>query len=314
LNNIARPGLGVELGQIKLKNPVITCSGTFSHGEEHRAFYDISKLGAVTTKSYSLEPMQGNPPPRICETASGMLNSIGLQNDGIDSFIYKHLPWMKDAGAEIILSIFGRTNEELKKVALKVLDVKSEILAVELNLSCPNLEQGGLSFCAVPEEVKRVVDSVVSMLDIPVIVKLSPNYETVNKSAELARESGAQAVSIINTVVGMAVDVETRKPLLGNITGGLSGPAVKPIAIARVYQLCREEILPVIAMGGVFGYRDVLEFLIVGARAVGIGTANFVQYDICDMIIEDLEGFLREKGINDINQIIGRLEVEKEKT
>ncbi|MBN2073015.1 MAG: dihydroorotate dehydrogenase [Actinobacteria bacterium] len=306
-----RPSLKVQLGKIKFKNPVITCSGTFSHGEEHMVFYDIGKLGAVTTKSYSLLPMKGNPPPRICETASGVLNSIGLQNDGIDSFIYRHLPWMKGAGASIILSIFGRTTEEFKKIALRILDIKSEILAVELNLSCPNLEQGGKAFCAVPEEVKRVVDSVVSMLDIPVIVKLSPDFETIDRSAELARQSGAEAISIINTVVGMAVDIDTAKPLLGNVTGGLSGPAVKPIALARVYQLCQQDILPVIAMGGVFGYRDLLEFLIVGARAVGIGTANFVQYDIGERILNDLTAYLREKKIDDVNKIIGRLKVEK---
>ncbi|MCJ7665191.1 MAG: dihydroorotate dehydrogenase, partial [Actinobacteria bacterium] len=169
--------LSVELGKIKLPNPVISSSGTFSHGEEHGPFYDISVLGAVTTKSYSLKPKKGNPPPRICETASGVLNSIGLQNDGIDMFLSSHLTRMKDMGARIILSIFGRDLEEFKKVALKVLDVKSEILALELNLSCPNVEQGGRAFCAMPEEVEKVVDGVVSLLDIPVIAKLSPNHD-----------------------------------------------------------------------------------------------------------------------------------------
>jgi dihydroorotate dehydrogenase (NAD+) catalytic subunit len=304
-----KPDMSVKIGRIRLKNPLIACSGTFSYGEEHSNFYDISLLGAVTTKSYSLKPRKGNPPPRICETPAGMLNSIGLQNDGIDVFIRSHLEHMKKAGAGIILSIFGKDSEEFKKVALRVLDVKSDIIAVELNLSCPNVEKDGKSFCAFPEEVKKVVDAVVSMLDVPVIAKLSPNHDNILQSAEAAKQAGAEAISLINTAVGMAIDIETYRPLLGNITGGLSGPAIKPIALAKTYILARENILPVIGMGGVFNYRDVLEFMIAGASAVGLGTVNFIEYDAGEKILLDLEDYLISKNINNIRNFTGRIRI-----
>ncbi len=303
------PDLSVEIGRIKLPNPVITCSGTFSHGEEHQPFYDISVLGAVTTKSYSLKPRKGNPGPRICETASGVLNSIGLQNDGIDAFLTSHLAWMQEKDVRVILSIFGQDLEEFKKVALKVLDIKSEILALELNLSCPNLEQGGKAFCAMPEEVEKVVDGVASLLDIPVIAKLSPNHDNIVQSAQSAKRGGAEAVSIINTVIGMAVDIETARPMLGNITGGLSGPAVKPIALAKVFALSQENILPVIGMGGVFDHIDVLEFMMVGASAVGIGTVNLIDHDAGIKIITGLKNYLKSKKIDSIKSFTGRLKI-----
>lgn len=303
------PDLSVEIGRIKLPNPVITCSGTFSHGEEHQPFYDISVLGAVTTKSYSLKPKKGNPGPRICETASGVLNSIGLQNDGIDIFLTSHLAWMQEKDARVILSIFGQDLEEFKKVALKVLDIKSEILALELNLSCPNIEQGGKAFCAMPEEVEKVVDGVASLLDIPVIAKLSPNHDNIVQSVQSAKRGGAEAVSIINTVIGMAVDIETERPMLGNITGGLSGPAIKPIALAKVFALSQENILPIIGMGGVFDHIDVLEFMMVGASVVGIGTANLIDYDAGIKIITGLKNYLKSKNIDSIKSFIGRLKI-----
>jgi len=303
------PDLSVEIGRIKLPNPVITCSGTFSYGEEHQPFYDISVLGAVTTKSYSLKPRIGNPGPRICETASGMLNSIGLQNDGIDAFLTSHLAWTQEKDVRVILSIFGQDLEEFKKVALKVLDIKSEILALELNLSCPNLEQGGKAFCAMPEEVEKVVDGVASLLDIPVIAKLSPNHDNIVQSAQSAKRGGAEAVSIINTVIGMAVDIETARPMLGNITGGLSGPAVKPIALAKVFALSQENILPIIGMGGVFDHIDVLEFMMVGASAVGIGTVNLIDHDAGIKIITGLKNYLKSKNIDSVKSFTGRLKI-----
>ncbi len=299
------PDLSVKLGRISLDNPIITSSGTFSHGEDHMDFYDISLLGAITTKSYSLKPKKGNPPPRVCETPSGMLNSIGLQNDGINAFLDSHLGQMKVAGAKIILSIFGKDAEEFKQVALKVLDVKSEILAVELNLSCPNVEAGGVSFCAIPEEVEKVVDAVVSMLDIPVIAKLSPNHDNITQAAEAAKRTGAEALSVINTLIGIAVDIETAKPMLGNVTGGLSGPAVKPVALARIYSLAKQKILPIIGMGGVFDYRDVVEFMLAGASAVSLGTVNLVDYDAGKKILGDLKEYMSEKKINKIESLIG---------
>ncbi len=302
------PDMSVELGRIKLANPIITCSGTFSHGEEHQPFYDISVLGAVTTKSYSLRPRIGNPPPRICETPAGLLNSIGLQNDGIDAFIGSHLEQMKRAGAKVILSIFGRDAEEFKKIALKVLDVKSQILALELNLSCPNIERDGISFCAIPEEVEKVVDGVASMLDVPVIAKLSPNHDNMIESAVMAKKSGAEAISIVNTIIGMAVDIDTYRPMLGNTIGGLSGPAIKPVALAKIYKLAGKKILPIIGMGGIFDYRDVLEFMIVGASAVSLGTVNFIDYDAGEKILAGLKNHLIRKKIGSIKSFIGRLE------
>ncbi len=299
--------LSVRLGKIKLASPVIACSGTFGYGVEHSQFYNTAILGAVTTKSYSLLPMEGNPPPRICETTSGVLNSIGLQNDGIDAFIKEHLPRAEKLGIKIILSIFGQDPEEFSKVASRISDIKKKIIAIELNLSCPNIKKGGMAFSAVPGEVKKIVRSVVSILKIPVIAKLSPNQDNLIEAAAAAKRGGAQAVSVINTVVGMAVNIETFRPRLGNVLGGLSGPAIKPIALAKVYLLAKEKILPVIGMGGIFSWEDALEFLVAGASAVGIGTANFVQYDIGKKIIEGLRNYLEEKKIYDINEVIGRL-------
>lgn len=302
--------LSVELGKIKLANPVIACSGTFGCGIEYNQFYDTAILGAVTTKSYSLLPVEGNPPPRTCETVSGVLNSIGLQNDGIDIFIKRHLPQAEKLGIKIILSIFGQEQEEFIKLASRILhieDIKERIIAVELNLSCPNVKRGGMAFSAVPDEIKKIVGSVTRILTVPVIAKLSPNHDDLIEAATAAKEGGAEAVSVINTVVGMAVDIETFRPKLGNILGGLSGPAVKPIALAKVYSLAREKILPVIGMGGIFSWEDAVEFLAVGASAVGIGTVNFIQYDAGKRIIEGLRDYLESRRIYDINEVIGRL-------
>lgn len=308
-NKKSNPDLSVELGRIHLDNPVIMCSGTFGYGEEYKQFYNTALLGAVTTKSYSLKSKEGNPPPRICETPAGVLNSIGLQNDGIDDFIKKHLPDAEKMEIKLILSIFGNDIEEFSELAYKVSDIKSKIIAVELNLSCPNVKKGGIAFSSVPGEVKKTVRSVVRILKIPVIAKLSPNQHNLIEAAAAAEKGGAEAISIINTVVGMAVDIETFKPRLANVTGGLSGPAIKPIALAKVYALAKEKILPVIGMGGIFSTEDALEFLIAGASAVGIGTANFVQYDIGVRIVEGLKKHLERRKIYDINEIIGRLEV-----
>ncbi len=302
--------LSVKLGKIKLDNPVIACSGTFGCGVEYNNFYNTAVLGAVTTKSYSLEPMEGNPPPRIYETAAGVLNSIGLQNDGIDVFIKKHLPEAEKLGIKIILSIFGQDMQEFDKIAYRILkidDIRGKIIAVELNLSCPNIKKGGMAFSAVPGEVKEIVGSVVNILNVPVIAKLSPNQDNIIEAAAAAKEGGAQAVSIINTIVGMAVDIKTFRPGLGNVLGGLSGPAIKPIALAKIYSLAREKILPVIGMGGIFNWEDALEFLVVGASAVGIGTVNFIQYDAGKKIIEGLRNYLESRKIYDINEVIGRI-------
>jgi len=299
--------LKVEVAKIKFKNQIIAASGTFGYGEEYKELVDVEKIGGIVTKSITLKPTSGNPPPRICETASGMLNSIGLQNDGIDIFIKKHLHEAEKLGIKIILSIFGQDPEEFRKVASRAADIKERIIAVELNLSCPNVKNGGMAFSAMPDEVEKIVSSTVSILNIPVIAKLSPNHQNLVEAAMAAKKGGAEALSVINTVAGMAVDIETFRPRLGNVLGGLSGPAVKPIALAKVYSLTREKILPVIGMGGIFSWQDALEFLVVGVSAVGIGTANFIQYDVGKKIIEGLRNYLKEKKIYDINEVIGRL-------
>jgi dihydroorotate dehydrogenase (NAD+) catalytic subunit len=301
--------LSVNIGKIHLENPVIMCSGTFGYGEEYGQFYNTALLGAVTTKSYSLKSEKGNPPPRICETPAGLLNSIGLQNDGIDYFVKKHLPEAEKSGTKLILSIFGSDIDEFSELAYKVSEIKDKIIAVELNLSCPNVKNGGMAFSSVPADIKKIVRSVKRILKIPVIAKLSPNQHNLIEAAVAAEKGGAEAISIINTVVGMSVDIETFKPRLANVTGGLSGPAIKPIALAKVYSLAKEKILPVIGMGGIFSVEDALEFLIAGASAVGIGTANFIKYDIGVTIIDGLREYLKRRKIHDINEIIGRLEV-----
>ncbi|MDD3818429.1 MAG: dihydroorotate dehydrogenase [Actinomycetota bacterium] len=301
--------LSVNIGKIHLENPVIMCSGTFGYGEEYGQFYNTALLGAVTTKSYSLKPEKGNPPPRICETPAGLLNSIGLQNDGIDCFIKKHFPEAERRGIKLILSLFGSDMDEFSELAYKVSEIKDKIVAIELNLSCPNVKEGGIAFSSVPADIKKIVRSVKRILKIPVIAKLSPNQHNLIEAAVAAEKGGAEAISIINTVVGMSVDIETFKPRLANVTGGLSGPAIKPIALAKVYSLAKEKILPVIGMGGIFSVEDALEFLIAGASAVGIGTANFIKYDIGVTIIDGLREYLKRRKIHDINEIIGRLEV-----
>jgi dihydroorotate dehydrogenase (NAD+) catalytic subunit len=304
--NIYKTSLSVKFGKISLKNPVISCSGTFAGGIEYNRFYDISKLGAVTTKSFSLKKREGNPSPRIWETASGMLNSIGLQNEGIDFFIERQLEEIRNLGADIILSIFGESAEEFKKIALKIKPVLKHLKAVELNYSCPNVKAGGMAFCSVPENIRTITSEIKSLADIPIIAKLSPNFSTITECAIQAKKGGADAVSVINTVTGTAFDINTYKPRLANIIGGLSGPAIKPVALLQVYRLAKEKIIPVIGMGGIYSWQDAIEFLIAGASAVGIGTVNFSDPDAGEKIISGINEYLISKNINNINDIIGK--------
>ncbi len=306
MSDASAPNLEVVLGDITLSNPVISCSGTFASGIEYGQFYDVGALGAVTTKSFSLQKRQGNPPPRIFETACGMLNSIGLQNEGIDDFLNNHLPVLKERSIRPILSIFGENRTEFEKISAQLTDCCRYIAAVELNLSCPNVEKGGMAFCAFPETVKEVTATVKKMLNIPVIAKLSPNTGRMDLAAEAARDGGASAVSVINTLVGTAFDIHTCRPRLGNVMGGLSGPAIKPVALAHVYKLCVKKIIPVIGMGGIFDWEDAVEFLIAGASAVGIGTANFVDYFAAQKIVDGISRYLKEKNIDHVKKIIGK--------
>lgn len=305
MTNIISNGLSVRLGRLELKNPIIACSGTFSSGIEYNDLYDVSLLGAVTTKSFSLEPRLGNKPPRLCETPAGLLNSIGLQNEGIDFFINEHLPIVKKLGFTVILSILGVCVSEFIELAVKIRKIENDIAAVELNLSCPNIEKGGITLGAVPEEVEKATAAVRKILNIPVIVKLSPNNNNLSELASRAKNGGAEAISLINTVIGMAIDINTFKPKLGNVTGGLSGPAIRPIAVAKIYNLHKEKILPIIGMGGVFDYKDALEFMIAGASAVGLGTVNFIDYNAGKNIIEGLISYMGSNNIKNISEIIG---------
>lgn len=299
--------LSVKLGSIELKNPVIMCSGTFASGMEYNDFYDVSMLGAVTTKSFSLHPCEGNKPPRLCETPAGLLNSIGLQNEGIDFFISQHLPVVKKAGINIILSIVGINSSEFSDIAAKVRKIEEELLAVELNLSCPNVKRGGLTICSVPDDVEEVTAVVRKTLNIPVIVKLSPNNNNLAELAKRAKNGGAEVISLINTLTGMAIDINTFKPKLGNITGGLSGPAVKPVAVAKIYNLHKENILPIIGMGGIFCWQDAIEFMLAGASAVGLGTVNFSDPEAGKNILEGIFSYLCSRNIARVSDIIGKV-------
>lgn len=308
MNNTSDPRLSVKIGEINLKNPLITCSGTFASGIEYNEIFDTGILGAVTTKSFSLKPMEGNKPPRLCETASGLLNSIGLQNEGIDYFITRQLPVIKKLKINAILSILGTSSREFAEIASKIIKVEHELIAVELNLSCPNVDKGGITLGSIPDSVEEVTAVVRKTLNIPVIVKLSPNSDKLEEIAKRAKNGGATCVSLINTLIGMAIDIDTFKPKLGNVIGGLSGPAIKPIALAKVYSLYKAGILPIIGMGGIFGWEDAVEFILAGASAVGLGTVNFVEHDAAVTILDGLLNFISRKKMNNISELIGKIQ------
>jgi len=298
--------LAVEIGGIKIKNPVMAASGTFGYGEEYKEYTPINLLGALITKGISLKPRSGNPPPRLAETTGGMLNAIGLQNIGVKELIEKKIPLLKRHGTPLIVNIFGTTLKEYGEVA-RSLEGVSGIAGLELNISCPNLKRGGISFGTDPREVFKVVDRVRKSSTLPLMVKLSPNVTDITKIAQSAEEAGAHALSLINTLTGMAVDVETRTPKLGNITGGLSGPAIKPVALRMVWEVYQKVKIPIVGIGGIFNARDALEFIIVGASAVQIGTAHFVKPGVIIEVITGLENYLRDHQINTIRDLVGTL-------
>ena len=306
--SINRPSLAVEIAGLTLQNPVMPASGTFGYGEEYAPYLDLNRLGAIVTKGLSLNPKAGNPTPRIAETTSGMLNAIGLQNVGVDDFIRSKTPLYRAITTPVIANFFGNTLEEYGEVARRLADIP-EIAAVELNISCPNVKQGGIVFGTEPQAAAQVVTLVRKMLNKPLIVKLTPNVTDITVIARAVEEAGADAISCINTVTGMAVDVKTRRPKIANRTGGLSGPAIRPIAVRMTHQVVQAVKIPVIGIGGITCARDALEFLIVGARAVQVGTANFIDPGVMMRIITDLEQFLVEEGLDDINQVIGSLQI-----
>ncbi len=302
-----RPNLSVEVAGIKMRNPIMPASGTFGYGEEYTPFLDIERIGAVVTKGLSLKPKAGNAMPRIAETIGGMLNAIGLQNVGIDAFIKDKIPFLSRFDTPTIVNFFGNTLEEYGEVAARLNDIP-EVAGVELNISCPNVKKGGIVFGTDPVAASEVVALVRSKLQKPLIVKLTPNITDITVVARAVEEAGADAICCINTLTGMSVDIRTRKPRLSNKVGGLSGPAIRPVAVRMVHQVVQSVKIPVIGVGGIVTAMDALEFLIVGATAVQVGTANFVDPAAMISIIDGLEAFCIEEGIDDIHQVIGSLQ------
>ena len=297
--------MSVELCGVKLKNPLIAASGTFGFGREYDELYDISAWGAISVKGLTDEPRAGNPPPRIAETASGMLNSVGLQNPGVDAFIRDDLPRLAAKGLTVIANVAGSTVESYTEAVRKLSD--SPVAIIELNISCPNVRQGGAQFGACPEEAARVTAAARSVCSRPLMVKLSPNVTDITAIALAVEDAGADAVSLINTLTGMAIDARARRPVLANITGGLSGPAIKPIALRMVWQTARLLRVPVVGMGGIITGTDAAEFMIAGATAVMVGTANMTDVMAGPRILRELGKFLDENGIDDVKKLTGSL-------
>jgi len=296
--------LGVNCAGIKMKNPVTTASGTFGFGEEYAHYLDLSSLGALVVKGTTLHPRKGNPPPRIIETPCGILNAIGLQNPGVDIVVDEILPRLQQFSIPVIVNISGDTPDDYGLVAKK-LD-QSYAACIEVNVSCPNVRKGGMQFGSDPAAAAEVTRVVKANTNLPVIVKLSPNVTDMVRVAQSVAEAGADGLAMINTLLGMKIDIHTMRPVLGNTMGGLSGPAVKPIAVRAVWQVFKETNLPIIGMGGITCADDALEFIMAGATAVAVGTANFINPRATVDIIEGIEQFLVKNGYSDVNQLIGK--------
>ncbi len=299
--------LSVKIGSLKLKNPVMVASGTFGYGEEfHESFYDVSRLGAVVTKGISLEVRAGNPMPRVVETASGMLNAIGLANVGVEAFIREKVPFLKNAGATVIANILGRSVEEYVEVARK-LDSEPGVHAIEVNISCPNVRAGGVQFGTNPSLAAEVTRAVRKVFGRTLVVKLSPQASDIPAVARAVAEAGADSLSLINSIPAMAIDAASMRPVLANVTGGLSGPAIKPVALRMVYEASRAVDIPVIGMGGIMDATDAIEFMLAGASAIQVGTANFVAPSAAVEIIDGLGIYCKEKGFKSIRELVGGL-------
>ncbi len=294
----------VELGPLKLKNPVLAASGTFGFGEEFSSFFDLHELGALVVNGITLKPKQGNPPPRVVETPAGMLNAIGLQNPGLDVFLADELPRLKNCRAAIIVNIAGETEDDYVILA-RELSTTEGICAIELNLSCPNVKKGGILFGTAAHTIDKLVTKVRKACNLPLIVKLSPNVTDIAELARAAENGGADILSLINTLRGMVIDTAGRRPFLGNITGGLSGPAVRPVAVRAVYEVYRAVSIPIIGMGGIVNVQDALQFFMAGAQAVAVGTASFVDPFAIPRLIAGLHSYLESQNIVGINEIVG---------
>jgi len=301
--------LTVSLNRLTLKNPVLVASGTFGYAKEMTAFVDFSELGGIIPKTVTPQPRPGNPPPRTVETASGMLNSIGLDNDGFDQFVAEKLPYLTGLGTSIIVNIAAKTNDDFRRMACRLNEVSS-VAAIELNISCPNVS-GGVDFGTDPELAAEVVAAVRSSCNIPVIAKLTPNVTSVVPIARAVAEAGADAVSLINTFQGMAIDWRRRRPVLGNVLGGLSGPAIKPLALRIVWQVSQQVKIPIIGIGGIQSIDDVMEFLLAGATAVQVGTANFYNPGLANQLISELPAALASLGADSVAAVVGTLQISK---
>ncbi|MBT3181059.1 MAG: dihydroorotate dehydrogenase [Deltaproteobacteria bacterium] len=301
--------LMTKIGSLELKNPVMVASGTYGYGEEFDDMYDISKLGAVVTKGVSLKPREGNPMPRVIEVASGMLNAIGLANVGIDNFLSEKLPFLVSRNATVIVNIFGSTIDEYSELA-KLLDDHDGVSAVEVNISCPNVKAGGVQFGTDPKVAAKITKLVKKAFSKTVIVKLSPQVSDICAIAKAVEDAGADALSLINTIPAMAIDVDSRKPVLANITGGMSGPAVKPVALKLVYDVARSVRIPVVGLGGIMTTDDALEFLLAGASAVQIGTANFVNPKVALDVISGMDSYCRKLNLSSVQEVVGALEIQ----
>lgn len=303
------PDLSVQLGPLRLKTPVMAASGTFGYGEEYADFVDPRQLGAVVVKGISLAPRPGNPSPRLAEAPAGLINAIGLENVGLDTFLTSKLPYLRELGVPVIVNIFGNIVEEYAELALRLNDAPG-VAALEINISCPNVKQGGMVFGTDPSMAASVVEAVRRSTSLPLITKLTPNVTRIAEIARAAVDAGSDMISCINTVAAMAVDIFSRRPKLANLVGGLSGPAIKPIALRCTYEVLQAVDCPVIGIGGISNATDALEFLLLGARAVQVGTANFVRPAITKEVIEGIERFLHVEGIDSIEAYIGTLDTQ----
>jgi dihydroorotate dehydrogenase (NAD+) catalytic subunit len=299
-----RPNLKVEIGELEMKNPVMVASGTFGYGDVYKDIVPIDRLGGIVVKGITLRPKVGTPPPRIVETPCGMLNAIGMENIGVEAFIKEKLPPLREFDTKIIVNVCGERPEEYVEV-VRWLDGESGVDGVEVNISCPNLQKGGMLFGQDPSLTYEVISMVRKATHLPLIAKLTPNVTDIRPIARAAVEGGADALSLINTVLGMAIDLDRKRPTLGNVTGGLSGPAIKPIALRMVYEVRGEVDVPLIGQGGIMDTRDAIEFIMTGATAVAIGTSNFVNPRSSLEVIEGIERYLIEEDIEDIAELIG---------
>lgn len=300
--------LSVEIGKLKLKNPIMTASGTFGYGEEFADFIDLNRLGGIIVKGTTLHHREGNPYPRMAETPSGMLNAVGLQNKGVDYFIEHIYPRIKDLDTRVIVNVSGSCIDDYVAVCEK-LSPLDKVAAVEINISCPNVKQGGMGFGTTCSGAESVTSAVRKAYDGTMIVKLTPNVTDITEIARAVETAGADAVSLTNTFLGMAIDVEKRKPMLSTITGGLSGPCIRPIAVRMVWQVANAVKVPVVGLGGIASGRDAIEFLLAGATAVQIGTANFVDPQVTVKAIDYIEDYLKRHQITSVRELIGGMEV-----